>query len=53
MGLGPPVPAKGDNNKKLPQPPWISPGKKGEKGYAGAYDNKLVSFRDHNARPVS
>lgn len=40
---GPPVPAKGDKDKKLPHPPWISPSKRGEKGYAGAYDNKLVS----------
>jgi hypothetical protein len=44
-GMGPPVPAKGDKDKKLPQPPFISPGKRGEKGYAGAYDNKLVSCR--------
>jgi hypothetical protein len=43
--MGPPVPAKGDKDKKLPQPPFISPGKRGEKGYAGAYDNKLVSCR--------
>jgi hypothetical protein len=42
-GMGPPVPAKGDKDKRLPQPPFISPGKRGEKGYAGAYDNKLVS----------
>jgi len=44
-GMGPPVPAKGDKDKRLPQPPFISPGKRGEKGYAGAYDNKLVSYR--------
>jgi hypothetical protein len=43
-GSGPPVPAKGDKEKKLPHPPWISPSKRGEKGYAGAYDNKLVSY---------
>jgi len=43
-GGGPPVPAKGDKDKKLPNPPWHSPGKRGEKGYAGAYDNKLVSY---------
>jgi hypothetical protein len=42
-GDGPPVPNKGDKEKRLPLPPWVSPSKKGEKGsYAGAYDNKLV-----------
>jgi hypothetical protein len=44
-GDGPPVPAKTD--KRLPVPPWVSPSKRGESlskgGYAGAYDNKLVS----------
>jgi hypothetical protein len=44
-GMGPPVPAKNDKDKRLPNPPWISPSKRGEKGYAGAYDNKLVSCR--------
>jgi hypothetical protein len=49
---GPPVPAKTD--KRLPVPPWASPGKRGDshgsgKGsYAGAYDNKLVSYLVHS-----
>ena len=43
-GDGPPVPSKGEKDKRLPLPPWVSPSKRGEKGsYAGAYDNKLVS----------
>jgi len=52
-GMGPPVPAKGDKDKKLPQPPFISPGKRGEKGYAGAYDNKLVSCHHLDVKGIS
>jgi hypothetical protein len=45
---GPPVPAKGFD-KKLPLPPWASPGKRTESrgSYAGAYDNKLVCYLVH------
>lgn len=53
-GDGPPVPSKGEKDKRLPLPPWVSPSKRGEKGsYAGAYDNKLVSVYVNRALPRS